>query len=87
LLRVCDSLRRSFETAPPFPTYTLTSTDEIDLAKWAARAYLSPQDELLLTLQGALPKEYQREPPFEIVCPPAEISPFAIREDGEPEGE
>ena len=57
------------------------------LAKWAANAYLSPEDELRLSLRGELPAEYEREPPFEIVCPPPDISPFAVREDDEPEGE
>jgi hypothetical protein len=73
--------------APPFPTYELTGADRELLAKWAAGAYLSPEDELHLSLAGALPDEYEREPPFELLCPPPTLSPFAIREDEEGEGE
>lgn len=84
-LRISDSLRTPHKTAPPFPTYKLSADESLALAKWAAGAYLSPEDELRLTLQGALPKEYEREPAYEIVCAPATISPFAIREDEEGE--
>ena len=82
---MCDSLRRAFTAPPPFPTYSLTPADELALAKWAAGAYLSPADELRLSLEGALPPEYEREPPFELRAPATAVSPFAIREDDEPE--
>lgn len=86
-LRVCDSLKSPHRAPPPFPTYALTDTDRAALARWAAGAYLSPQDELHLFLKGALPPDYEREPPFELVCAPPEINPFAVPEHGEGDGE
>ncbi len=84
-----DSLRTPHTQPPPVPTYPLTPSEVEALAMWSAGAYLGPEDEMRLALEngGTLPAGYIKEPPFEIVCPPPEISPFAMREDGEPEGE
>ena len=53
----------------------------------AARCRPSPIPLLqaLLHQLGMLPAGYEREPPFELLAPPAAIDPFSILENDEPE--
>lgn len=69
----------------PFPTYVPTEEEAAQLAKWRAGLYLSPADEALLAAAGALPADYEREPPFELVMPPAAVNPFSIPENDDAE--
>ena len=85
LLRVCDSRKRPFKSAPPFPTHEASAADRAALELWAAGAFLPPAEEALLHQLGMLPPGYEREPPFELLAPPADIDPFSILENDEPE--
>ena len=44
-----------------------------------------PLLQALLHQLGMLPAGYEREPPFELLAPPAAIDPFSILENDEPE--
>jgi large subunit ribosomal protein L3 len=87
LLHIKDSYLHPFrpEAPPPFPTYALTDADRLALAKWAAGAYLAPDEEAYLAQKNALPAGYEREPPFEYIAAPSEVDPFAIPENDDAE--
>lgn len=55
-VRLCDSIKSPLRAPPPFPTYSLTKEDLAQLAMWSAGAYLSPLEELELSLSGGLGK-------------------------------
>lgn len=84
-VKVRDSIKHTFDQPPPFPTYFPTEQFIEQLEKWHSETYYAPMELQRLSDIGELPRNYEPEPPFELIVPPPETDPFSIPTKGEPE--